>query len=60
LRLKAAIGFDGSVPNGLAALPDGSTIAYALGSTIVLRQKNSIEAQLFLRPCEQGLVHTAM
>ena len=49
LPLAAVIGFAGSVPNGLIAHPDGETVVYPLGSTIVLRSRTSSEKQEFLR-----------
>jgi cilia- and flagella-associated protein 52 len=49
LELASVIGFAGSVPNGLIGHPDGETVIYPLGSTIVLRSKNKSEKQEFLR-----------
>ena len=49
LELASVIGFAGSVPNGLIAHPDGKTIVYPLGSTIVLRSKDDSSRQEFLR-----------
>lgn len=49
LPLTAVIGFGGSVPNGLIVHPDGDTVIYPLGSTVVLRSKKDAGNQQFLR-----------
>jgi hypothetical protein len=49
LPLQSVIGFGGSIENGLIAHPDGRTIIYPLGSTIVLRDKFDSRAQEFLQ-----------
>ena len=49
LELASVIGFAGHVKNGLVAHPDGETVLYPLGSTIVLRNKNDTAKQEFLR-----------
>jgi WD40 repeat protein len=48
LNLEAVIGFNGSVPNGLVAHPDGVHIIFPLGSTVVI--KNTVKnTQSFLQ-----------
>lgn len=49
LSLHAVIGFGGSVENGLLVHPDGKTLIYPLGSTIVLRDKHDPRSQEFLQ-----------
>jgi WD40 repeat protein len=49
LGLHSVIGFGGQVDNGLIVHPDGKTLIYALGSTIVLRAKDDEKAQEFLQ-----------
>lgn len=49
LPLTAVIGFGGNVPNGLIVHPDGDTVIYSLGSTVVLRSKKDAGNQQFLR-----------
>lgn len=49
LNLRAVIGFGGTVPNGLKLHPDGQTVIYPLGSTIVLRNKEDPSQQSFLQ-----------
>jgi hypothetical protein len=49
LNLQAVIGFGGEVSNGLILHPDGSTIIYPLGSTVVLRDKLDPRSQEFLQ-----------
>eukprot|EP00798_Chlamydomonas_sp_ICE-L_P015241 gene15241-21323_t len=49
LCLNAVIGFGGGVEEGLLVHPDGRTIIYPLGSTIVLRDKTDPRAQEFLQ-----------
>ncbi|KAF5832700.1 flagellar associated protein [Dunaliella salina] len=49
LPLQSVIGFGGSIENGLLPHPDGRTIIYPLGSTIVLRDKFDSRAQEFLQ-----------
>ncbi|CAD7696135.1 unnamed protein product [Ostreobium quekettii] len=49
LRLLSVVGFGGSIPNGLILHPDGTTLIYPLGSTIVLRDKGTVESQQFLQ-----------
>ena len=48
MQLRGVLGFEGSITDGLLLLPDGQTLAYALGSTIVLRDKTSVASQRFL------------
>ena len=48
LSLSSVIGFAGQVPEGLLCL-DGQTLVYALGSTIVLRDKDDPRMQEFLQ-----------
>eukprot|EP00983_Pelagomonas_calceolata_P029333 919038-Pelagomonas_calceolata.AAC.1 len=45
----SVIGFGGSIENGLLPHPDGRTIIYPLGSTVVLRDKFDSRAQEFLQ-----------
>ncbi len=49
LSLSAVVGFDGRTPGGLLLHPDGRTLIYGLGSTIVLRDKHDPRAQEFLQ-----------
>lgn len=49
LPLASVIGFAGTVPDGLIAHPDGETVVYPLGSTVVLRSKQDSGKQEFLR-----------
>lgn len=49
LNLQACIGFQGQTENGLILHPDGRTMIYPLGSTIVLRDKKDSKAQEFLQ-----------
>jgi hypothetical protein len=49
LVLNSVIGFGGTVENGLIAHPDGRTLIYALGSTVVLRDRTDSRAQEFLQ-----------
>jgi hypothetical protein len=49
LQLNSVIGFGGSVENGLLVHPDGKTIIYTLGSTVVLRDKADSRSQEFLQ-----------
>lgn len=49
LNLHSVIGFGGQVQNGLIVHPDGKTLIYPLGSTIVLRDKADSNAQEFLQ-----------
>lgn len=49
LNLLSVIGFSGQAPNGLVAHPDGQTLIYPLGSTVVLRDKHDPKAQEFLQ-----------
>ncbi|GMH45198.1 hypothetical protein BSKO_13155 [Bryopsis sp. KO-2023] len=49
LNLLAVVGFGGLVPNGLLYHPDGETIIYSLGSTVVLRCKDDVGNQEFLQ-----------
>ncbi len=49
LQLNSVIGFGGSVDCGLLAHPDGRTLIYALGSTVVLRDKHDSRSQEFLQ-----------
>lgn len=49
LGLNSVIGFGGTVENGLIVHPDGRTLIYPLGSTIVLRDKKDPRAQEFLQ-----------
>lgn len=48
LNLEAVIGFNGRVPNGLVAHPDGVHVLFPLGSTVVI--KNTVKnTQAFLQ-----------
>lgn len=38
LRPQSVVGFDGSIPNGLAKHPGSNTVVYALGPTVVVRR----------------------
>ena len=49
LSLNSVIGFGGGVENGLLVHPDGRTLIYPLGSTIVIRDKVDSRAQEFLQ-----------
>eukprot|EP00878_Enallax_costatus_P038121 GHUV01043278.1.p1 GENE.GHUV01043278.1~~GHUV01043278.1.p1 ORF type:complete len:223 (+),score=51.96 GHUV01043278.1:1178-1846(+) len=49
LNLQSCIGFQGQTENGLILHPDGRTMIYPLGSTIVLRDKKDAKAQEFLQ-----------
>lgn len=49
LKLLSVVGFGGLVHDGLVHHPDGDRIVYALGSTIVVRSKESIGNQQFLQ-----------
>lgn len=49
LVLNSVIGFGGQVENSLLVHPDGQTIIYPLGSTIVLRNKADPRSQEFLQ-----------
>eukprot|EP00955_Chlamydomonas_euryale_P053912 355645-Chlamydomonas_euryale.AAC.15 len=49
LGLNSVVGFGGGIENGLVVHPDGRTLIYPLGSTIVLRDKNDPRAQEFLQ-----------
>ena len=49
LALASVVGFSGQTDRGLIAHPDGETIIYPLGSTIVLRNKENAANQEFLR-----------
>nr|A8ILK1.1 RecName: Full=Cilia- and flagella-associated protein 52 [Chlamydomonas reinhardtii] len=49
LVLNSVIGFGGAIENGLIAHPDGRTIIYPLGSTIVLRDRADPRSQEFLQ-----------
>mmetsp|Transcript_11703 Transcript_11703/g.13906 ORF Transcript_11703/g.13906 Transcript_11703/m.13906 type:complete len:627 (-) Transcript_11703:1832-3712(-) len=49
LPLEGVIGFGGSVKSGLLLHPDGYTMIYPLGSTIVIREKGSPKSQEFLQ-----------
>lgn len=49
LKLQTVVGFGGLVQNGLLYHPDGKTIIYSLGSTVVVRNKDSVEDQQFLQ-----------
>ncbi|KAK3267174.1 hypothetical protein CYMTET_24255 [Cymbomonas tetramitiformis] len=49
LPLEGVIGFGGNVKSGLLLHPDGSTLIYPLGSTIVIREKGSPKSQEFLQ-----------
>jgi hypothetical protein len=49
LQLNSVIGFGGSVENGLLVHPDGRTLIYTLGSTVVLRDKADPRSQEFLQ-----------
>lgn len=49
LSLSSVIGFGGTVTNSLIVHPDGHTLIYPLGSTVVLRDKNDGQRQEFLQ-----------
>lgn len=49
LVLNSVIGFGGTVENGLLVHPDGRTLIYPLGSTVVLRDRNDARSQEFLQ-----------
>ena len=49
MSLDSVIGFGGAVENALVLHPDGRTLIYPLGSTIVLRDKLDPRAQEFLQ-----------
>ncbi|GAQ77665.1 hypothetical protein KFL_000020270 [Klebsormidium nitens] len=49
LRLDSVIGIGGGVPNGLLLHPDGSTLIYPLGSTVIIRPKGDARRQEFLQ-----------
>eukprot|EP00891_Asterochloris_glomerata_P001613 jgi/Astpho2/1613/Aster-07933 len=49
LPLTSCIGFSGSVENGLQLHPDGQTLVYPLGSTIVVRDVKGLKQQDFLQ-----------
>lgn len=49
LPLASCIGFSGSVENGLQLHPDGQTLVYPLGSTIVVRDLKGLKQQDFLQ-----------
>jgi hypothetical protein len=49
LESYVCLRFGGNVENGLIAHPDGKTLIYPLGSTIVLRDKKDPKAQEFLQ-----------
>lgn len=59
LRLDAVIGFEGDVPNGLIAHPDGQHIAYPLGSTVVLKNVKA-NKQAFLQGHTDSVTCVAM
>ena len=49
LKLKSVIGFQGSTANGLVLHPDGETLLYPLGSTVVIRRMGDVATKGFLR-----------
>lgn len=50
LSLLSVIGFGGDTDSGsLITHPDGRTIIYTLGSTVVLRDRHDARAQEFLQ-----------
>ncbi|KAK9810051.1 hypothetical protein WJX72_004013 [[Myrmecia] bisecta] len=49
MHLNAVVGFSGCVENGLVLHPDGKTLIYPLGSTVVLRNVNDKGTQDFLQ-----------
>eukprot|EP00959_Pyramimonas_sp_CCMP1952_P098039 2049112-Pyramimonas_sp.AAC.1 len=49
LPLEGVIGFGGGVRDGLLLHPDGQTLIYPLGSTIVIREKGNPTSQEFLQ-----------
>lgn len=49
LPLEGVIGFGGNIRNGLVLHPDGQTLIYPLGSTIVIREKGNPTSQQFLQ-----------
>ena len=48
LKLERTIGFNGTLTNGLHMHPDGEHMIYALGSTVVIQDRNTL-TQTFLR-----------
>jgi len=48
LNLAGVIGFEGSVPNGFTAHPDGTHVVYPLGSTVVIKNTKT-NKQAFLQ-----------
>lgn len=48
LNLNGVIGFEGSVPNGYIAHPDGTHVVYPLGSTVVIKNTKT-NTQAFLQ-----------
>jgi len=48
LNLAGVIGFEGGVPNGYSAHPDGTHVVYPLGSTVVIKNMKT-NAQAFLQ-----------
>ncbi len=49
LPLEGVIGFEGAIKEGLVLLPDGETLVYPLGATIVVRNKSNSRMQEFLQ-----------
>jgi len=49
LPLEGVIGFGGTVKGGLLLHPDGCTLIYPLGSTIVIREKGMPTSQEFMQ-----------
>ena len=49
LPLESVIGFDGKVTGGLVLHPDGRTLIYPLGATVVVKELGDTFAQTFLQ-----------
>lgn len=49
LPLEAVVGFAGSIPGGLVLHPNGKTMAYPLGATIVVKELGDSYSQSFLQ-----------
>jgi WD40 repeat protein len=49
LPLESVIGFDGKVNGGLVLHPDGRTLIYPLGATVVVKELGDTFAQTFLQ-----------
>ena len=49
LRLESVVGFAGKVGGGLVLHPNGKTMAYPLGATIVVKELGDTYSQSFLQ-----------